>query len=86
MASGWQGAPCFNKYARELLSKPAISLKKTGGATVERLIPEDAVLSRRNLPAILSRFLRGESKKNKTGGKKIKTSKLVTSRGCYGTA
>ena len=31
MASGWQGAPYFNKCGRELVSKPAISLKKSWG-------------------------------------------------------
>ena len=28
MTSGWQGAPYFRRYVRELVSKPAISLKK----------------------------------------------------------
>ena len=40
MTSGRQGAPYFRIYGRELVSKPAISLKKGrggGGATVERL-------------------------------------------------
>ena len=39
MTSGWQGASLyFKSYGRELVSKPAISLKKGwGGATVERL-------------------------------------------------
>ena len=38
MTSGWQGAPYFRSYGRELASKPAISLKKSwGGAIVERL-------------------------------------------------
>ena len=29
--SRWQGAPCFRRYGRELVSKPAISLKKSWG-------------------------------------------------------
>ena len=44
MASGWQGAPHFRRYARGLVSKPAISLKKSWGrATVERLPPYPVV-------------------------------------------
>ena len=31
MASGWQGAPYFRRYGRELVSKPTISLKKSWG-------------------------------------------------------
>ena len=31
MTSGWQGAPCFRRYGRILVSKPAISLKKSWG-------------------------------------------------------
>ena len=31
MTSGWQGAPCLRRYGRELVSKPAISLKKNWG-------------------------------------------------------
>ena len=32
MTSGWQGAPYFRSYGRELVSKSAISLiKKSGG-------------------------------------------------------
>ena len=39
MASGWQGASYFRRYGRELVSKPAISLKKNwGGAIVQRLV------------------------------------------------
>ena len=38
MTSGRQGAPpYFVRHDRELVSKPAISLKNAGGATVERL-------------------------------------------------
>ena len=39
MTSGWQGAPDFRRYGRELVSKPAISLRKKSwaGYTVERL-------------------------------------------------
>ena len=39
MSSGWQqGHPYFRRYGRELVSKPAMSLKESfGGATVERL-------------------------------------------------
>ena len=38
MTSGWQGAPHFRRYGRELVSKPAISFfRKIGGAIVERL-------------------------------------------------
>ena len=37
MTSGFQGAPYLRRYDRELVSKPAISLKKVGGATVVRL-------------------------------------------------
>ena len=33
MASGWQVAPYSRKYGRELVSKPAISLKKKLGGT-----------------------------------------------------
>ena len=29
MTSGWQGPPYFGRYGRELVSKPAISLKKS---------------------------------------------------------
>ena len=29
--SGWHGPPCFRRYGRELVSKPAISLKKSWG-------------------------------------------------------
>ena len=37
MTSGWQGARYFRRYGRELMSEPAISLKKGWGrATVER--------------------------------------------------
>ena len=31
MTSGWQGAPYFSRYGRELVSKPAISSKKCYG-------------------------------------------------------
>ena len=31
MTSGWQGAPYFRMYGRELDSKPAISFKKRWG-------------------------------------------------------
>ena len=31
MTSGWQGAPYFRRYGLELVSKPAISLKKSWG-------------------------------------------------------
>ena len=31
MTSGWQGAPCVRRYGRELVSKPAISLRKSWG-------------------------------------------------------
>ena len=31
MTLGWQGAPYFRKYGRELVSKPAISVKKSWG-------------------------------------------------------
>ena len=31
MKSGGQGAPFFRRYGRELVSKPAISLKKSWG-------------------------------------------------------
>ena len=31
MTSAWQGSPYYRKYGRELVSKPAISLKKSGG-------------------------------------------------------
>ena len=31
MTSRWQGAPYFRRYGRELVSKPAISLKKSWG-------------------------------------------------------
>ena len=31
MTSGWQGAPYFSRYGQELVSKPAISLKKSWG-------------------------------------------------------
>ena len=31
MTSGWQGTPCFSSYSRGLISKPAISLKKSWG-------------------------------------------------------
>ena len=37
MTSGWQGAQYLRRYGPELVLKPAISLKKIGGATVERL-------------------------------------------------
>ena len=40
MTSGWRGAPYFKRYDRELVSKPAISLKKGWGgysSTVERV-------------------------------------------------
>ena len=36
MTSGGQGEPFFRRYGRELVSKPAISFLKVGGATVER--------------------------------------------------
>ena len=36
MASGWQGAPYFGTYGQELVSKPAISFKKSCGG-VERV-------------------------------------------------
>ena len=42
MTSGWQGAPYFRSYGRELVSKLAISLKKVGGATVKPLPPTRA--------------------------------------------
>ena len=32
-----KGAPYFGRYGREQVSKPAVSLKKSWGATVERL-------------------------------------------------
>ena len=39
MTSGCQAAPYFRRYGRELVSKPAISIKrKFGGAIIERLI------------------------------------------------
>ena len=39
MTSGWQGAACFRRYGRELVSKPAILLKEVmEGAIVVRLI------------------------------------------------
>ena len=39
MTSRWQGAPYSRGYDRELVSKPAISLRiGRGGATVERLL------------------------------------------------
>ena len=38
MSSGWHWAPYFRRYIRELVSKPAISIKKiVGGAPIERL-------------------------------------------------
>ena len=38
MTSGWQGAPYFRRCGRELVSKPAISFKKSwGGANVDQL-------------------------------------------------
>ena len=39
MTSGYRGPPYFRGYNRELVLKPAISLKKMwGGATVDRLV------------------------------------------------
>ena len=37
MTTGREGAPYFRRYGRGLTSKPAISLKRVGGATVVRL-------------------------------------------------
>ena len=37
LTSGGQGAPFFRIFGQELVSKPSISLKKSWGATVERL-------------------------------------------------
>ena len=31
MTSGWQGAPCFSSYGRELVSRPAISINERWG-------------------------------------------------------
>ena len=31
MTSVWRGAPCVERYSRELVSKPAILLKKSWG-------------------------------------------------------
>ena len=36
MTSGWQGAPCFRRYGRGLVSKPTISLKKKLGGFYRR--------------------------------------------------
>ena len=38
MTSRWKGVPYFRRYGRELVSKPAISLKKSWGGAVERLL------------------------------------------------
>ena len=43
MTSGGHGAPHFRRYGRELVSKPAISLKKSWGVTVERVFVTEAI-------------------------------------------
>ena len=43
--------PYFRRCDRELVLKPAISLKKVGGATVERLAPQnEEALKRMSAP------------------------------------
>ena len=40
MTSGWKGTPEFRRYGRELVSKPAISLKKDwGSCRINRTTP-----------------------------------------------
>ena len=39
MTSGWQEAPHFRRYGRELVSKTAISLKKSWGGGYRRTTP-----------------------------------------------
>ena len=36
MTSGWQGPTHFRRYGREMVSKPAISLKKSWGGLHRR--------------------------------------------------
>ena len=47
MTSGWQGAPHFRRYGRELASKPAISINERWGGyrRTTRGIPSAAALA-----------------------------------------